>query len=568
MGRPEKIRLGDLLVTEGLITPGALASALAEQKRSGRRLGRVLIDSQLVTEEAIARALSRQLSLPHVDLRVAPIDASVLGLLSESQARRLRVMPLSLSGEHLTVGMTDPGDLFAYDELARLTGKHIQIAVVTESDLLGAYDRHYRNTEQIEGYTRELQQALQAGEELIPDTLSVEAGSPDAPVVRLIQSVFEDALQVRASDVHIEPHERSLMIRFRIDGVLHRQTEADLSVASALSMRLKIMSGLDISEKRLPQDGRFPMVLKGRRIDVRLSTLPTQHGESTVMRLLTTDTGLVDLANIGMPPEMLERYRAIVSRPNGLVLVTGPTGSGKTTTLYASLAHVNSPDRKLITVEDPVEYRLPGLMQVQVNEKIDMSFARALRSILRQDPDVVLVGEMRDTETAQIGLRAALTGHLVFSTLHTNDAASTPARMLDMGVPRFMVATALQAVIAQRLVRQICWHCTRPHAVSAAEGAWLRRLGVEDPESVAAQEGAGCPQCSNTGYRGRLAVYEMLEMTSALADAITQGDTRGFQAAAQQALAGQTLAHSALTQVRYGRTTLAEAIKITNQSAD
>ena len=566
MARPEKIRLGDLLVKEGLISSAVLESALTEQKRSGRRLGRVLIDSQLVTEEAIARALANQLQVGYVDLKSAPVDANALRLLSETQARRLRVMPLKHRDDGLLVGMADPGDLFAYDELVRLTGEDIHIAVVTESDLLGAYDRHYRRSEEISGFAKELEASLKVGEDAVADTLLVEPGSPDAPVVRLIQTIFEDALQVRASDVHIEPLEKKLLIRFRIDGVLHQQTEAEPTVAQALSMRLKLMSGLDISEKRLPQDGRFQLTVKGRPLDVRLSTLPTQYGESVVMRLLATDGGLLDLERIGMPAPMLARYRDIVARPNGLVLVTGPTGSGKTTTLYASLATLNTPDRKLITVEDPVEYRLPGVMQVQVNDKIDMSFSRALRSILRQDPDVVLVGEMRDAETAQIGLRAALTGHLVFSTLHTNDAASTPVRLIDMGAPRFMVATALQAVIAQRLVRQVCWHCPRPAEPTPAEREWLTALG--QPDATGFSEGAGCPQCNHTGYRGRLAVYEMLVMNQALAQAANQPDPRAFLEAARREMAGATLAHNALALAQAGKTSLAEAIKISNQADD
>lgn len=566
MARPEKIRLGDLLVKEGLISSAVLESALVEQKKSGRRLGRVLVDSQLVTEEAIAKALAHQLALPYVDLKLSPVDAAALKLLSESQARRLRVMPLKVVSQGLLVGMADPGDLFAYDELARLTQQEIHVAVVTEGDLLGAYDRYYRHTEEISGFAKELEQSLKIGEDTVLDALSADAGSPDAPVVRLIQSVFEDALQVRASDIHIEPQEKKLIIRFRIDGVLHSQTEAEPTVAQALSMRLKIMSGLDISEKRLPQDGRFQITVKGRPLDVRLSTLPTQYGESIVMRLLATDGGLLDLGKIGMPEAMLGRYREIVARPNGLVLVTGPTGSGKTTTLYASLAALNSVDRKLITVEDPVEYRLPGVMQVQVNDKIDMSFSRALRSILRQDPDVVLVGEMRDAETAQIGLRAALTGHLVFSTLHTNDAASTPVRLIDMGAPRFMVATALQAVVAQRLVRQICWHCPRPHAPTPTEAGWLESLGETSFDDFS--EGAGCPHCNHTGYRGRMAVYEMLEMTPALAHAANHADPREFLDAARRAMAGHTLGHNALALARAGKTTLAEAVKISNQAED
>ncbi len=569
MARPEKIRLGDLLVREGLISATVLDQALAEQKLTGRRLGRVLINSGVVTEEALANGLAHQLGLPFVDLKQSVVDVEALKILPEGPARRLRVIPLKvttrLQERGLVVGMADPGDLFAYDELVRITQREIHIAVVTESDLLTAYDRYYRRTDEISGFTKELEDSLKSGDTLL-DALSAEVGSPDAPVVRLIQTVFEDALQVRASDIHIEPQEKKLVIRFRIDGVLHHQTEADSSVASAMSMRLKIMSGLDISEKRLPQDGRFQIVLKGRPLDVRLSTLPTQHGESIVMRLLATDTGLLELTRIGMPDYMLERYRAIIARPNGLVLVTGPTGSGKTTTLYASLAALNSVERKIITAEDPIEYRLPGVMQVQINEKIELTFSRVLRSVLRQDPDVVLVGEMRDAETAQIGLRAALTGHLVFSTLHTNDAASTPVRLLDMGAPRFMVATALQAVVAQRLVRVVCEHCTRPHTPTAGETGWLESLGVTQEDNFA--EGAGCQQCNHTGYHGRTAVYEMLEMTPSLAHAANQAEPAEFLAAARKSMVGKTLAYHALALARVGKTTLAEAVMVSNQAED
>lgn len=569
MARPEKIRLGDLLVREELISPAVLEAALAEQKQTGRRLGRVLINSGVVTEEALAKGLAHQLGLPFIDLKQAVVDVEALKLLPEGPARRLRVIPLKvmarLQEQGLVVGMADPGDLFAYDELVRITQREIHIAVVTESDLLTAYDRYYRRTDEISGFTKELEASLKDGDTLL-DALNAEVGSPDAPVVRLIQTVFEDALQVRASDIHIEPQEKRLVIRFRIDGVLHHQTEADSSVASAMSMRLKIISGLDISEKRLPQDGRFQIVLKGRPLDVRLSTLPTQHGESIVMRLLATDSGLLDLSRIGMPEYMLSRYRAIIARPNGLVLVTGPTGSGKTTTLYASLAALNSVERKIITAEDPIEYRLPGVMQVQINEKIELTFSRVLRSVLRQDPDVVLVGEMRDAETAQIGLRAALTGHLVFSTLHTNDAASTPVRLLDMGAPRFMVATALQAVVAQRLVRVVCEHCSAAHTPTVGETSWLESLGVTSEGNFA--QGAGCQQCNHTGYQGRTAVYEMLEMTQALAHAANQAEPGEFLAAARLSMTGKTLGHHALALARAGKTSLAEAVMISNQSDD
>jgi MSHA biogenesis protein MshE len=329
--------------------------------------------------------------------------------------------------------MSDPADLFAYDEIARVVKRRIELAVVNESELVQTIDRIYRRTDDITDFARKLEQDL--GDSYVDfGNLGGTPGLDEAPVVKLLQSVFDDATQVRASDIHIEPQEGRLQIRFRIDGVLHLQTEADPKIAQALALRLKLMSGLDISEKRLPQDGRFAIKVHQQQIDVRISTMPTQFGESVVMRLLNQSSSVLNLDAIGMPPAMVKKYRAILARPNGLVLVTGPTGSGKTTTLYGALAELNAEANKLITIEDPVEYRLPGINQIRVNEKIELSFARILRSILRQDPDVIPVGKMRDEETAQVGMRAALTGHMVLSTLHTNDAASTPIRLLDMGV--------------------------------------------------------------------------------------------------------------------------------------
>ena len=384
----------------------------------------------------------------------------------------------------------------------------------------------------------------------------------------MLQSVFEDASQVRASDIHIEPQETRLQIRFRIDGVLHLQTEADLKIASSLALRLKLMSDLDISEKRLPQDGRFAIKVKQQRVDVRISTMPTQFGESVVMRLLNQSDGMLRLDAIGMPVGMMKRFREIIRRPNGLVLVTGPTGSGKTTTLYGALAELNTLERKLITVEDPVEYRLPGVNQVQVNEKIELSFARVLRSALRQDPDIVLVGEMRDQETAQIGLRAALTGHLVLSTLHTNDALSTPIRLLDMGVPRYMVGSALQVVLAQRLVRVVCESCAQPHELKPTEREWLKAEPDHSGRSPTYLRGRGCTHCNGTGYRGRTGVYEMLEMTEEVVNAANHGEPAEFMAAAKRQMAGHTLRAHAVALVRAGRTTLSEAMRITNQLDD
>jgi MSHA biogenesis protein MshE len=370
---------------------------------------------------------------------------------------------------------------------------------------------------------------------------------------------------VRASDIHIEPQEGRLQIRFRIDGVLHLQTEADIKIATPLALRLKLMSDLDISEKRLPQDGRFAIKVKNQRIDVRISTMPTQYGESVVMRLLNQGGTTLRLDAIGMPHALVEKFRSIVARPNGLVLVTGPTGSGKTTTLYSALAELNDVEKKLVTVEDPVEYRLQGINQVQVNDKIDLTFARVLRAALRQDPDIVLVGEMRDQETAQIGLRAAMTGHLVLSTLHTNDAASTPLRLMDMGVPRYMVGSSLQAVLAQRLVRVICESCSTPYIPSPTEHEWVKLELGERADTTPFFHGKGCSHCNGMGYRGRTGVYELLEMTQPVIDAANHPDPAVFLRAAHAQMAGNTLRRHGVQLAVEGRTTISEAMRISNQ---
>ena len=567
MARPEKVRLGEILVQQKLLTEEQLGQALTEQKRSGRKLGRVFVEHGFVTEEQISGALARQLDIPYINLKFFNINAELVRLLPETQARRFRALVLEDRREGLLVGMSDPTDLFAYDEISRLVKRHIELAVVNETEVLAAIDRIYRRTEDISTLTRELEQDL--GDVSVDfGALAANPGLEEAPIVKLLQSVFEDATQVRASDIHIEPQEGRLQIRFRIDGVLHLQTEADSKIASSLALRLKLMSDLDISEKRLPQDGRFAIRVKNQRIDVRISTMPTQYGESVVMRLLNQGGTTLRLDAIGMPPQLVERFRAIVNRPNGLVLVTGPTGSGKTTTLYCALAELNSVEKKLITVEDPVEYRLSGINQVQVNEKIELSFARVLRSALRQDPDIVLVGEMRDQETAQIGLRAAMTGHLVLSTLHTNDAISTPLRLMDMGVPRYMVGSSLQAVLAQRLVRVICESCSTPYVPTPNEYEWLRLELGELVERNQYFHGKGCSHCNGMGYRGRTGVYELLEITRAVADAANHADPSHFMKVATAQMAGDTLRRHAVQLVVQGRTTVMEAMRISNQSED
>ncbi|ODU50046.1 MAG: MSHA biogenesis protein MshE [Thiobacillus sp. SCN 63-374] len=560
----QKIRLGDLLVEQKVISSADLDIALAAQKKSGRRLGRIIVESGLAGENDIAQALARQLNLPFIDLRKFNPDASILQLLPETQARRFRAMPLARRDNSIFVGMADPTDLFAYDEIARLIPDDIQLAVVAEGDLLAAIDRIYRRTDDIHGLTEELARDMGESEASIIGLEALGEGQADAPVVRLLQTLFEDALQVNASDLHIEPQEKQLAIRFRIDGVLHPQTQADLKIAPALALRLKIVSGLDISEKRLPQDGRFAVKVRGRTVDVRLSTMPTQYGESVVMRLLSQGDNLLAVDSLGMPPDMQERFRAILHRPNGLVLVTGPTGSGKTTTLYAALGELNDPGTKIITVEDPVEYRLAGINQVQANDKIDLSFARVLRAILRQDPDVILVGEMRDAETAQVALRAAMTGHLVLSTLHTNDAASTPVRLLDMGVPAFMVATSVQGVLAQRLLRKVCGHCKAPHVPTPQERVWLGRAQADQADDGYVA-GTGCDRCHGTGYSGRRAVHELLEINTVLAESLARKNPAEFVAAARASMAGHTLRDQAIALARAGVTSLAEAMRASAQ---
>jgi MSHA biogenesis protein MshE len=513
----------------------------------------------------LADGLARQLRIPFVNLKTFPFKGDVVKLLPESAARRFKALVLEDKGESVLVAMADPLDLFAYDEITRLLKRTVSIAAVPESQLALTCDRLYRRTDEISGLARALDKDL--GDVVDFGELTASAGAEGAPVVRLLQSLFEDATQVGASDIHIEPKESSVQIRLRIDGVLQTQTQAEKRVGPALAQRIKLMAGLDISEKRLPQDGSFSVRLKEQTIDVRLSTLPSTHGESVVMRLLKQDGGVRRLDSIGMPEDMLARFRELLARSSGLILVTGPTGSGKTTTLYAALAEIKTDELKAITVEDPVEYRLPGLIQVQINDKIDLTFAKVLRATLRQDPDVILVGEMRDTETAEIGLRAAITGHLVLSTLHTRDAISTPFRLLDMGVPPFMVATSLQAVVAQRLVRLNCEVCAEPHEPNAQEAAWLSNM-IATGEPVKPKRGRGCSACNGTGYAGRQGVYEMLEMDTVLTQAASHSDPAAFLAAARERMAGKTLMYRALELVREGRTSLSEAMRVGYDTED
>ena len=561
-GPRQRLRLGELLVTQGVVTSAQLEGALTERKRSGRRLGRILVEDGIATEEAIARALAVQLHIPYLELSPQAVSPAVARLLTEAQSRRFRAIPIDDAGSAIRVGMADPLDYQSYDEIQRLLGRHLDLVVITESRLDATLDRLHSRSDEVSGLARELEQEIQV-ETTRTDPAAAGASQDDAPVAKLLQSLFDDAVRSRASDIHVEPQERKLQIRFRIDGALVLHTEAESRIAPAVVQRLKLSAGLNIAERRLPQDGRFVVRVRGHTLDLRMSSMPTQYGESVVLRLLPHDGGLLELDRLGMPAPILAKVREFITLAHGMLLATGPTGSGKTTTLYGALAQMNSPDAKIITVEDPVEYRLPGITQVQVNEKIGLGFAAVLRSTLRQDPDIVLVGEMRDKDTVETGLRAAMTGHMVLSTLHTNDAVSTPIRLLDMGAPRYLIATSLRLVLAQRLLRAVCADCARPYAPTAQETAFLQMLGSSAEALV---KGAGCPQCKGTGYLGRLGAYELLEMTRGVITALNSADTQAYIDAARREIGQLSLASHVGELVQSGRTTVTEAMRLIGPS--
>ncbi|MCL1050063.1 Flp pilus assembly complex ATPase component TadA [Shewanella abyssi] len=564
-----KMRLGDLLVQEHIITDDQLGQALSEQRNSGKKLGRTLIDLSSITEEQLLKFLSQQLNIPFLDISKRAIASTVVGLLPEVQARRYRALVVEDNGDSVLVAMSDPADLQAMDTLeGLLVPKRINIAVVTENQLLDAFDNLYRRTDEIAEIAGKLEEEYAADD--LFDLASLTDGDADneTTVVKLLQSIFEDAVQMRASDIHIEPGENALRIRQRIDGQLHENILPEVNIAAALVLRLKLMAGLDISEKRLPQDGRFHMEIKGHKIDVRMSTMPIYHGESVVMRLLDQSAGLLTLNQTGMPAAMLARIRRQIKRPHGMLLVTGPTGSGKTTTLYGVLSELNTADRKIITVEDPVEYQLPRINQVQVNHKIGLDFSNVLRTTLRQDPDIIMVGEMRDQETVEIGLRGALTGHFVLSTLHTNDAVTSALRLLDMGAAAYLVASALRVIIAQRLVRRVCQNCASPYVLTAQEKVWLTTVSKIDISKATFRVGTGCQSCNGSGYRGRIGVFEMLELDEPMVEAMRSGNPQQFTNAAYNSPNFTPLADSALAYLAQGMTTIEEVAKLVEDVSD
>ncbi len=559
LGR-KRIRIGDLLIEHGLITPEQLEIALEEQKKTRRKLGKTLIDLGFIQESQLLRLLSKQLDIPYLDLSQTPVDPAVFQLLPEVYARRFRAIAIKAQNDKILVGMTDPSDIYAFDEIQRILKRPINIAAISESDFLHHLETGYRKTEQIDSLAEVLEEEL-ADADFDLQSLSQSSNTEEAPVVQLLQAIFEDAVAMHASDIHIEPEQKVLRIRQRVDGILHEQVIDEVRIANALTSRLKLMAGLNISEKRLPQDGRFHIKVKNKNIDVRLSTMPMVYGESVVMRLLDHSQGMLDLDKLDMPPAVLKPLRQLIRKPHGLILVTGPTGSGKTTTLYAALNEINTAAHKIITAEDPVEYQLPRINQVQIHEKIGLTFPVVLRTALRQDPDIMLIGEMRDSETVSIGLRAAMTGHLVFSTLHTNDAISTVNRLLDMGAEGFLIASSLQAVLAQRLVRKICPDCQIPAELEEIDQTWLHALYPDTPLPEF-YIGSGCHRCNQTGYRGRTGVYELFIMNPQLSCALQHHDRQQFHQLALQQQEGQTLFQHALDLAIAGITSLAEVRRV------
>jgi MSHA biogenesis protein MshE len=566
MALVKKIQIGKILLEKNIITQSQLDSAMQEQKKSGRKLGQVFIDLGYIKEDKLYGILSEQLGLPFIELRNYTINKDVVHVLPEINARRLRCMVLNKDAEGLLVGIVDPQDVFAIDELTAILNEPFHLAMVRESDLLKMIDLYYRHTEEISNLAGELSAEIGENDFDIAK-LGMGLSHTDAPVVKLIQTIFEDAVQVNASDVHIEPDENLLRIRQRIDGVLHENILKE-KVAQALTQRLKLMAGLNIAEKRLPQDGRFSIKVKNNNYDVRLSTLPVQYGESVVMRLLNQSGEALSLTRIGMPDHMLERLRKIDSLPNGLLIITGPTGSGKTTTLYGILSELNDPALKIITVEDPVEYRMGRINQVQIHSKIDLTFARALRAILRQDPDIIMIGELRDQETVVIAIRAAMTGHFVFSTLHTNDAISSAIRLIDMGVEGYLIATVLRAIIAQRLVRRICQNCIKDEIPTVQQKIWLSSIEGFHYNGESFKKGNGCTYCHHTGYKGQVGIYEMLELNTELGNALRQNDTTEFIRLAKKAPNFKPLILCGLELVVKGITSIDEIIRVTGEGLE
>lgn len=555
----KKYRLGDLLVMRGVINEDQLEAALAAQKKNRKHLGDCLVEMGAVTEEDIANVLEVQLGIPRIDLRGIRIDADVIGMVSGSVLRKHAVLPVAFDGVSLVLAMSDPLDMVAQDDISIITNCPIDPRIATVGEINAVLDRYFGTDEAMsaaEQYAKERETQMAA---LAAAAEAEENELDNAPIVQLVRSIIEQAVRQRASDIHFDALEKQVRVRYRIDGVLAEKMLYDISLLPAIVTRVKIMGGMDISEKRKPQDGRITMVVDRTEYDIRVSVLPSSYGEKIVMRLASSTALTRTKADLGMRDWELERFDHILANPNGIILVTGPTGSGKSTTLYTALSELNRESVNIITVEDPVEANIAGINQVQVNPKADLTFANALRAILRQDPDIIMIGEIRDYETASIAVQASITGHLVVSTLHTNSSAATITRLLDMGLESYLLADSVVGVIAQRLVRKLCKSCRKPRLATETE---KKLMGADTAEDVTIYEPCGCPLCGDTGFFGRIGVYEIMEMTPDLKQIITaRGSTESIK---RQALRQgmHTLRMSAAQYVREGVTTIDEMLKV------
>src|SRR5258705_9546316 len=563
-------RLGDRLVAEKLISTDQLQRALAEQKGSADKLGTILVRLNFITEDSLVSFLSKQYAMPAITVAQVDPDPDVLKLVPEQIAKKHSVLPIKRIGNVLTLAMADPTNVFALDDVGFMTGLQIQPVVASEAAIRKAFERLYETGASVNDMISELEEAdtdVEVGEDgdaafSKADVFDLKESADEAPVVRLINMILTDAIRRGASDIHLEPYEKAFRVPFRIDGVLHEIMTPPKRLEAALTSRVKIMATLDIAERRLPQDGRIKLRYHQREIDFRVSTLPTIFGEKTVMRIMARDALQLDLTALGFDPWSMEQFTKAIHSPYGMILITGPTGSGKTTTLYSAIHTINSPDINIITAEDPVEYNLKGVNQVQINDEIGRTFAGALRAFLRQDPDVILVGETRDLETAQIGIRAALTGHLVLSTLHTNDCPSTVARLLDMGIPPFLVSSSLMLILAQRLGRRVCKECKQPYEASEESLAPYGHV-PQGTGTVNFYKGKGCQTCNFTGMKGRVAIYEVMPVTTELRDLMLRNATTNeiLDAACSQGM--KTLRQNALQKVIDGVTTVEEVLRVT-----
>jgi type IV pilus assembly protein PilB len=550
-------QLGDILLEGGLVSPTQLEAAYEEQERVGRALGRVLIEQGVLTESQLVAALATQIGLRFVDLADFSVDGSAVGRVPGAVCRRHSAMPIGFEDGRLLVAMADPANVFAIDDIRSLTGLDVKPVVATRADVASAIDRYYRADSDMDDLTSVLDT-----QEEEDDLSKVKEIVEDAPIVKYVNLLITQAIQDRASDIHLEPTETDLRVRFRIDGVLHEVMRSPKAIQSGVISRLKIMADINIAERRIPQDGRLSVNAHGRKVDLRVATLPTVWGEKVVMRILDNSTARLDLSDLGFSDANFERYSRSFTKPYGMILVTGPTGSGKSTTLYATLNIVSRPEVNVITVEDPVEYRLPGINQVQTNNKAGLTFASALRSILRSDPDIVLIGEIRDHETGQIAVEAALTGHLVLSTLHTNDAPSAITRLTEMGIEPFLVGSALDAVLAQRLARRLCSKCKEAYTPTA-EALVQARFPWEDGRPLPQLfRAVGCSVCAKTGYKGRLALHEVMLVSEEIERLAVE---RASATAIEQVARAEgmvTLREDGLAKVLAGVTSLDEILRV------